>query len=95
MARRRWNFPESIQAIDLVITDIKMPRMNGPDLAEHIRLERPDTRVLLMSGYASGVLREYATATDFLEKPFAPKTLLAKVVEFLKGSESQGAINEI
>jgi two-component system cell cycle sensor histidine kinase/response regulator CckA len=81
--------------IDLVITDIKMPRMSGPDLAEHLKVERPDTRVLLMSGYASGVLQEYATAADFLRKPFATKTLLAKVAEFLNGSESRGAIDEI
>jgi len=54
--------------IDLVITDIEMPRMSGSDLAEHIKLERPDTQVLLMSGYASGVLREFATTAHFLRK---------------------------
>lgn len=81
--------------IDLVITDIKMPRMNGTDLAERLKVERPDTRVLLMSGYASGVLQEYAAAADFLRKPFGTKTLLAKVAEFLNGSESRGSIDEI
>jgi two-component system, cell cycle sensor histidine kinase and response regulator CckA len=81
--------------IDLLISDIKMPRMSGPDLAEHLRLERPNTHVLLMSGYASGVLGEYAAATDFLEKPFVPKALITKVAEFLESSKSQGVIDEI
>ena len=96
MGKRRWNSPgEYPGKIDLVITDIKMPRMSGPDLAEHLKAERPDTHILLMSGHASGVLRENAMTANFLQKPFASKALIDKVVEFLGGSQSHGAIGEV
>ena len=67
--------------IDLVVSDIVMPRMNGAQLAEHIHKERPSTPVLLMSGHASGALMEYATSRDFIQKPFAPKQLIERVGE--------------
>jgi len=78
-------------SIDLVVTDIKMPCMSGPELAEHVRRERPDTSILFMSGYTSGALRDYSTSPNFLEKPFAPKTLIDKVAELLNRAESRGA----
>ena len=78
-------------SIDVVVTDIKMPCMSGSELAEHVRRERPDTSILFMSGYTSGVLRDYATSPNFLEKPFAPKTLIDKVAELVNRSESRGA----
>jgi DNA-binding NtrC family response regulator len=65
--------------IDLVVSDIIMPRMTGPDLLEHIRSERPDTQVLLMSGYASPAYIDYATKHDFIRKPFAPKQFMDEV----------------
>jgi CheY-like chemotaxis protein len=74
--------------IDLVVSDMTMPRMTGPELAERIHYERPNTHVLLMTGYASGMLREYATSQNFLRKPFAPKKLTDKVAELLNRTES-------
>lgn len=82
-------------AIDLVVSDIKMPRMTGPELADHIRRERPETHVLFMSGYASGVLREYATGPNFLLKPFPPKKLTDMVAEMLSRTGSGGATAEL
>jgi DNA-binding NtrC family response regulator len=81
--------------IDLVVTDVKMPRLSGPELAEQIKQERPETRILFMSGHASGVLRDYATCPSFVEKPFAPKRLLDKVTELLNRSDPIGATAEM
>ena len=69
--------------IDLVVSDIIMPRMTGNDLLEHIRFERPDTQVLLMSGYASPAYIDYATKHDFIRKPFAPKQFMDEVSTLL------------
>jgi len=58
--------------IDLLISDTNMPRMTGPELADHIFGERPKTQVLLMSSNTSTRLVEFAAKHDFLNKPFAP-----------------------
>ena len=79
-------------AIDLVVSDIVMPRMTGAELAEHIRHERPNTPVLLMSGHASGALLDYATSHDFIQKPFEPKKFIEQVGETLKRSKSAAVL---
>jgi CheY-like chemotaxis protein len=81
--------------IDLVVCDMTMPRMAGPELAEHIQHERPNTHVLLMSGYASGMFREYATSQNFFQKPFIPKKLTDKVAELLNRTNASGAVAEM
>lgn len=68
--------------IDLLLTDVVMPGMNGVTLAEHVRSERPEVAVLLMSGYsAEDLLRRGATMpqSQLLMKPFVPSELLAAV----------------
>ena len=74
-------------SIDLVVSDIVMPRMTGRVLAQIIREERPATRILLMSGHTSGVLHEFATSRNFIRKPFIPKNLLDKITELLDRSD--------
>jgi len=68
--------------IELLLTDVVMPTMNGVDLADAICSNRPETRVILMSGYMD--LRESLTASpppgvDFLPKPFESDELAVKV----------------
>jgi len=70
-------------AIDLLITDVNMPRMNGTDLCAHLMEERPGIKVLVMSGAAmSEVVRRNANM-PFLPKPFDGETLRSRVRELL------------
>jgi CheY-like chemotaxis protein len=55
----------SSDKFDLVITDYRMPRMNGQELIQKIREVRPDTRIILLSGYTEGLgLDEESTGAD-------------------------------
>ena len=69
--------------IDLVITDVEMPRMNGSDLCGHLMEERPGIRMLIMSGAdMSEIVRQNAYLL-FLPKPFNGETLKARVQAIL------------
>jgi two-component system cell cycle sensor histidine kinase/response regulator CckA len=75
-------------AIDLLVSDVIMPGMLGKDLAERLCIERPDTRVLYMSGYAQPVLHTHGTldpGVALLEKPFTATDLLSAVRKRLDG----------
>lgn len=78
--------------IHLVLADIAMPRMSGPDAVEQIRRERPNVRVLLLTGFADFKLLEGKSMADalILEKPIAPEVLALKIRELLgtRGKES-------
>ncbi len=72
--------------IHLAVTDMVMPRMTGRELASALRLERPATAVLYMSGYPGDTLQNTGAwngQADFLQKPFAAVVLAAKVREIL------------
>jgi signal transduction histidine kinase/CheY-like chemotaxis protein len=77
---------------DLLVTDMRMPGMSGPQLAEHVAALRPELRVLLISGYASDAADGAATRTrhSFLQKPFTPHDLLLRVRELLPQSCGAG-----
>lgn len=64
--------------IDLMLSDVVMPEMRGPELAEQIALTRPQMPVLFMSGYNDTGLAEQA-GVNFIQKPFAPKELLRRI----------------
>jgi two-component system cell cycle sensor histidine kinase/response regulator CckA len=72
-------------AIDLVVTDLKMPGMSGQDVAAHVWSARPDLRVLFISGYTDHTYSEALNGprSRFLEKPFASETLLQHVADLL------------
>jgi PAS domain S-box-containing protein len=72
--------------IDLLITDVIMPRMMGPELAAEIAALRPSTRIIYMSGYAQplvGSAQGVPADTILIEKPFTEHALLMKVREAL------------
>jgi signal transduction histidine kinase/CheY-like chemotaxis protein len=72
--------------VDLVLSDIVLKGMSGPQFVERLRRMRPSTRVLFMSGYADDTVLSYG-AVDvtrmFLQKPFTPESLASKVREVL------------
>ncbi|SPE39245.1 Multi-sensor hybrid histidine kinase (fragment) [Candidatus Sulfopaludibacter sp. SbA3] len=74
-------------AIHLVITDVVMPGISGRELAQRLRVIRPDTRLLFMSGYTDNVAvyrAEVDAGAAFLQKPFSPVGLAGKVREALR-----------
>ena len=74
--------------IDLLIADLVMPGMKGPQLAKRLRALQPDLQVLFMSGLMQEdiVPGTIPSEAGFLEKPFTPQALVAKVQEILAGS---------
>jgi PAS domain S-box-containing protein len=71
--------------IDLLLSDVVMPVLSGPELAERVVAARPDIKVLYVSGYTNhaALQRTIGTRTQFLAKPFASRALAAKVRECL------------
>ena len=79
---------EHAGSIHLLVTDVSMPRMNGVELARQLLLQRPQVKVVFMSGYSDdGTLREEMSklGTLFLQKPFTPMILLSEVRQVLDG----------
>lgn len=63
-------------AVHLLLTDVTMPEMKGPELATRLRAERPQTRVIFMSGYNEEVLTDGGPEAPLcLQKPFSPQAL--------------------
>jgi len=73
---------ENPSRLDLLLTDVVLPGLSGPELAMRLRKSRPKLKVLLMSGYPGSVLGErgvLAQETSILLKPFTPDELLTRV----------------
>lgn len=72
--------------IHLLLTDVVMPQMSGPELAGKLASLRPETKVLFMSGYTNKAIGQDGLLdrnTAFIEKPFTPQALARKVREVL------------
>jgi PAS domain S-box-containing protein len=76
--------------IDLLLSDVIMPQMPGPQLAKQLLARQPSLRVLLMSGFAQPILDSGGhldAGMEFIEKPFSGPGLLAKVAQTLERVE--------
>ncbi len=83
---------EHAEQIDLLLSDVIMPQMSGPQLAEQLLSRRSGLRVLFMSGFAAPLLGSGGQLKDdveLIDKPFSASTLLGKVGEVL-GRERAG-----
>ncbi|HCC57954.1 MAG TPA: hybrid sensor histidine kinase/response regulator [Solibacterales bacterium] len=75
-------FQKSAADFDLLLTDVIMPHMNGRELATRLTAERPELRVIFMSGYTDDMLARHGVLAEdvlLLQKPFTPEAL-SKVV---------------
>ena len=73
-------------AIDLLLTDVVMPKLGGAELANHLAARRPGLRVLFMSGYTQGAIAQHGVLLEgvsLLEKPFSRTDLTRAVREAL------------
>jgi PAS domain S-box-containing protein len=80
------------QPIDLVVTDLVMPKLNGFQLREKVAGLQPAAKFLLISGYAEDAIENPAVLhgdMGFLEKPFLPDELIHKVRQVLKGNGAE------
>jgi DNA-binding NtrC family response regulator len=78
------------ESLELVVSDIVMPRMNGVELMQALSISHPSLPVILMSGYATAALSERGIAAPcgIIPKPFPAERLLAEVQRCVRRRES-------
>ena len=80
--------------IDLLLSDVVMPGIGGPELAIRLKMRRPSLRVLLMSGYDEHSLGAGgASYASFIAKPFRPETLAKKMEEVLDAADREQSVS--
>jgi two-component system cell cycle sensor histidine kinase/response regulator CckA len=82
---------EHADKIDLLITDVVMPEMNGREMADQLQTLSPDLKILFMSGYTSNVIAHSGILEEgvrFMPKPFSTKDLAVKVREALDNEKT-------
>lgn len=80
---------EHVGPIHLLVTDVVMPQMSGKELVERLKLIRPRTKVLFISGYTDNDIHHHGILDEdvaFLQKPFSEAALAKKVREVLDGN---------
>jgi PAS domain S-box-containing protein len=83
------------EGIDLVLTDVVMPRLSGGELANLLWKRRPGAKVLFMSGYKDDVMTQDGAreqGIEFIQKPFSPGQLANRVGEMLKAPDRPARI---
>ena len=78
---------EEDRRIDLLLSDVDMPAMSGPDLGLTLKKSRPDLRVMLMSGGADGNLLVLNYGWTFIKKPFVSKRLVEMINNVLHSAD--------
>ena len=86
--------------IQLVLTDIMMPKMSGVQVATSAKASDPNLKVLFMSGYSSEMVNRYAPALqakEYIEKPFTKDALLRKIADLLlsRGTREKARLSEL
>jgi DNA-binding NtrC family response regulator len=95
------NLATTEDTIELLVTDVVMPELSGPELATRIRTVHPTIRVLLVSGYSADAVARHGVdgaAPSFLQKPFTGNALGKKVREVLEavpGSRAAGPTSSV
>jgi DNA-binding NtrC family response regulator len=74
-------FEQHADAVDLLLTDMRMPYMGGAELAKELRRRKSALKLICISGYPGSL--ETVTETDFLAKPFSRDEMLRKVRDVL------------
>lgn len=74
---------ETDRTIDLLLSDVDMPKMSGPDLGQLLKKTRPDMHVMLMSGGVDGNLLVLNYGWAFIQKPFVASKLIEMVTDVL------------
>ena len=75
--------------IELLLTDVVMPEMNGKELYNRMQNKYPDVKVLFMSGYAADVITHHGIldkGVNFIQKPFSVNDLILKVRQVLSAA---------
>ena len=74
---------ETTGTIDLLLSDVEMPEMSGPDLGQALKKTRPDIHVMLMSGWITGSLLVLNYGWAYIQKPFVPVKLVQMINDVL------------
>jgi CheY-like chemotaxis protein len=80
-------FAEHRDEVDLLVTDVILPDINGRQLYEQLREQRPDLKVLFMSGYTDNAIVHHGVldeGVEFMQKPFTPNQVARRVREALE-----------
>jgi two-component system, cell cycle sensor histidine kinase and response regulator CckA len=83
--------------IHVLLTDVVMPEMNGPELAKELTLLRPAIKVIFTSGYTDDAIARQGildSTVAFVQKPYRPKALARKIREVLRGAPDNAAAPE-
>jgi CheY-like chemotaxis protein len=82
---------EERRSVDVLLTDVIMPALGGPELAKRVRALVPGTKVIYMSGYTDDTLASYGLSqpdTAYIQKPFTPAALAEKLSQVLSAASA-------